>query len=694
MFNQSKLSNIPVELLSYDQWVVHRQKRPLHAVTGHSASATNCSTWTAFETASANASRFDGVGFVLTPDDPYVVIDLDKALDSKGELKPWAEPIVALFPYTYIEQSPSKRGLHIWLKGKKSNRRCKVGKLGIDKIGGLEIYEAERYLTVTGDCFQNAPTVITEGQMALDTLMQEFFPTECQKKAESPRPNLPEDNLIQQLQAHPKWGALWNGQWKGRYPSPSEADYALMGYLKTYSDDPIGVFKQSGLYRALKGEKYLTRTLDNVDTLKSEKTALVTTWQPEDFPPVLAEYCWDEAERMATHPEYIVVSVLTALSIVAGVKCRIQPKAFDTGWIVTPNLWGLVIGSPSTKKTAALGRGTCFLKAIDTRLHQENVQALLAYEQQVMQHKADPESVDLPVKPPLHRLLVNDGTVAALEGVAADNPNGFLVFRDELSGIFSAFSMKGRETDRSFFLEGWNGDSSYRSERVTRGSTYIPNLCLSLLGGIQPERLEQFIRKQRLGEDGFLQRFQLLAYPSPRRFKRVDREPNLEASKRVQAIFDAVHAIKDQRLFRFSPAAQQDFDEFQDHLPDEPGSLGAYLSKTPKLVASLAVIFQLMVAPSATVISQYAVRAALCLNELLEDHARRLYKKPRQKTLLEKKRTELNVPFTPREVSRKKWSGLTDTYKVRAAIQDLVELNVLTKVSRYRYFWSESNELA
>jgi hypothetical protein len=38
-------------------------------------------------------------------------------------------------------------------------------------------------------------------------------------------------------------------------------------------------------------------------------------------------------------------------------------------------------------------------------------------------------------------------------------------------------------------LEAWNGNSSHDVDRIGRGSIHIPNLCITILGGIQPDKL-------------------------------------------------------------------------------------------------------------------------------------------------------------------------------------------------------------
>ena len=66
------------------------------------------------------------------------------------------------------------------------------------------------------------------------------------------------------------------------------------------------------------------------------------------------------------------------------------------------------------------------------------------------------------------------------------NPNGLLLFRDELSGFLHTMDRPGHENDRAFYCEAWNGAGAYTYDRIGRGTLHIRAACLSVLGGIQP----------------------------------------------------------------------------------------------------------------------------------------------------------------------------------------------------------------
>lgn len=119
-------------------------KVPYVAGTSRRASSTDPTTWSSFSHALASYERgeADGIGYVLTEDDGYVVIDLDHMV-SGGELSPTAHNIVGQFN-SYTELSPSGTGVHIWIKGALPEG------VGGRRKGPIEVYQSGRFITVTG----------------------------------------------------------------------------------------------------------------------------------------------------------------------------------------------------------------------------------------------------------------------------------------------------------------------------------------------------------------------------------------------------------------------------------------------------------------------------------------------------------------------------------------------------------------
>lgn len=153
------------ELAQRDQWVCWRAVMRDGKTTkvpvmprGSSASSTDPRTWSSFAAACAGvvhsgaAAGISGVGFVVSHADPYVCIDLDHALDDAGEIEAWALEALDGVPQTYLEVSPSGRGLHAWARG--------VLPPGWRKHAGVEVYASGRFLTVTGAPYREREEIL------------------------------------------------------------------------------------------------------------------------------------------------------------------------------------------------------------------------------------------------------------------------------------------------------------------------------------------------------------------------------------------------------------------------------------------------------------------------------------------------------------------------------------------------------
>ena len=103
------------------------------------------------------------------------------------------------------------------------------------------------------------------------------------------------------------------------------------------------------------------------------------------------------------------------------------------------------------------------------------------------------------------------------------------------------WSVRGREGERSFCLEAWNGDTEHTIDRIGRGTIHVPACCMSMLGGIQPGCLRSYLADALYdgpSNDGLIQRFQLLVWPDTvRNWKYVDRPPDRVAGDQIKQIF-------------------------------------------------------------------------------------------------------------------------------------------------------------
>ena len=133
---------VPAEMQDADRWILHKDKRPL-GLDGYWISIHDSSEWATHKDAKAS-DRGDGIGFVLNGDG-IVCIDLDHCM-ANGKPNQKAQALIESLPRTFIEVSPSGRGLHIWGYGSIDTGK-KFERDGLS----VEVYGNQRFLTVTGN---------------------------------------------------------------------------------------------------------------------------------------------------------------------------------------------------------------------------------------------------------------------------------------------------------------------------------------------------------------------------------------------------------------------------------------------------------------------------------------------------------------------------------------------------------------
>jgi len=190
--------------------------------------------------------NFDGVGVVINSSDNLVCIDLDDFEDINNidpEKHMWTL-------HSYTELSPSEKGLHIWLKGKKPEW-ARTKKNGIEFFGS----KADKFITVTGNVI--TPKPIVDHQKMINRIAEKYFKDEKQNQKIITLPFKQEpDNVVLQKMFNSKHGDKIKGLYDGdlsNYESRSEADLGLCNHLaywtNNHAEQMDRLFRQSGLYR-------------------------------------------------------------------------------------------------------------------------------------------------------------------------------------------------------------------------------------------------------------------------------------------------------------------------------------------------------------------------------------------------------------------------------------------------------------
>ena len=447
-----------------------------------------------------------------------------------------------------------------------------------------------------------------------------------------------------------------------------------------------------------------------------------------DFLPVkLQPFISDIAERLQCPIDFTAAALIVVLSSALGRRLGIKPKEKDN-WIVIPNLWGMIIGRPSVMKTPSMKQPMSLLEYYENeflkeyeKTKEEYDRNKLVYDAMESQKKKEisdavkqgldafalvKENSEIPEEPKSKRLIANDSTVEKLGELISTNPFGLLYFRDELYGFIKSFEKEGHETDRAFYLEGWCGDGRYTVDRIGRGTTFIEAICISILGGIQPGKLQNLVKQAiqgQAGDDGLLQRFQLAVWPDDiKEWKNVDKYPNNEAKEEVRDLVRSFLSLESRhpnaQTDKFNPVPFLSFDRdaqllFFEWLTENENkvrekelhpAVESHLGKYKSLIPSLALIFQLAKDINSSAVGLESLSRALAYSEYLKSHAIRIYESvlvgevQSAKALLRKiKKGELGIPFTAREIQQKGWAGLNTSEMTKSVLDLLEDLNYL-----------------
>lgn len=129
--------------------------------------------WSDFETCAALANTLGdtyGVGFLLTDNDPFFVVDVDSCRDASGGWSYFSQTLCGALPGAAIEVSHSGVGLHLFgTYTSMPDHGCRDC-----QKNGAEMYHTGRFIALTGlDAVGNAATDLTS---YLPSFIQGFFP--------------------------------------------------------------------------------------------------------------------------------------------------------------------------------------------------------------------------------------------------------------------------------------------------------------------------------------------------------------------------------------------------------------------------------------------------------------------------------------------------------------------------------------
>ncbi|WP_027883448.1 DUF3987 domain-containing protein [Meiothermus rufus] len=428
------------------------------------------------------------------------------------------------------------------------------------------------------------------------------------------------------------------------------------------------------------------------------------------LPEPLGPWAEDTAARMNAPVEFTVTAALVAAAGVLGNRVLVAPDPeANPGWLEAPNLWGLLVGEPGTRKSPVMEAAFAPLHALEAELHRENQRRRTEWElARRNRKKGDPVTEDDLQPPAEEALLAHDITAEKLADLLEHNPFGLTAFQDELLGLIAAWERPEKAGERQFYLKLWNGLSPHTVRRIQRGSHYLSICTLSLLGGAQPGPMRRYILEAARGwnNDGLLHRFQLTVYGELPPYQRVVRPPNslkAEYTARLEGLAGLARQLPGvpqvelrpeltRPVLTFDPEAQALYLQWlegtarESRQPSTPTLKRSLLEKQTGLVPKLALLLHLVEGyPNPQPhIEALSTARAIALANLYKLHTLNLWQEAIRpevqgaallgRRILERTQTKAAFSyrrFSERDILRSGWKGLAEPETVRRALAEL-----------------------
>jgi len=316
------------------------------------------------------------------------------------------------------------------------------------------------------------------------------------------------------------------------------------------------------------------------------ETFVVPKFPAEVFPEPLQQFLSEVSCNMGADPSGVAWSALATISGALDHRFTLRLKKHGN-FLVSPRLWVLLVGEPSTKKSPLMTHAIR-----DLRQHEAT---------QMIVHEMFPNQEGQPPAPPPPRHIIQDATPEKTAEILAHQDRGTLLWRDEVVGWIGQMEKgsggsKAGAYDRGFWLQAYNG-GFFTADRVGRGTIRVNNLSISILGGVQPSRLKEL---HGLTSDGLLQRFIPVMLSDSGRDQDTSTEAADAAFRRL--ILDCVTARP--MDLELSPEAMKEMAKLRDHLHDlEISSRGlangfeGFIGKMAGVAGSLTLILHIIKSP-------------------------------------------------------------------------------------------------
>ncbi len=305
----------------------------------------------------------------------------------------------------------------------------------------------------------------------------------------------------------------------------------------------------------------------------------------EVLPPKVRRFVEEVSSQLGADPAAMAMASIAVLSGAITHESRIH---LSNTFRPRPCLWTLLVGDSGTQKTPVMDVARQPLVDLAASYFAARAKRLADLQAGGMS-EAD---LKKEAAKPLSRPLIGNVSVEKVADILSYQNSGILLYHDELSswiGSFDRYSNGGGGADRGFWLTARNG-GNYSLDRKVSGSAHVSNLSVSILGGIQSERLREM---GNLMSDGLMQRFLPVVMRKPRKGIKADTSA---AIANWSALVTMLAKNKVPFKVSLSKEAEAEFDRFKDFTFDLRGNGAAgphftsFLMKLDGLWGNLALI--------------------------------------------------------------------------------------------------------
>jgi putative DNA primase/helicase len=420
------------------------------------------------------------------------------------------------------------------------------------------------------------------------------------------------------------------------------------------------------------------------------------------------------ADSIPMNREFVASNVLATCGSLLSSKVQLALKQ-QGPWEETPNCWALNIAPVSSHKTPGLKPAREALNRVEERYRHQHQLEIAAYQSKKIIYDAQVKSAKAaaakghslgslpvePVAPEQRRAVTNNVTYQALSTLAEHGP--IVLLDDEASGLFAEMTDPKNQPAKAFYLAAHAGSGSFQTDRVGRGAVFIPRLCVSIIGNIQPEPLLRILlgaAREGRQADGFVQRFGFMTMPDPLLHTELVDLPfdfskwtaGQDAIVKLVDYDPSQHGAVASMLgtglpyFKLSDAANAIWRaEYARQLAEAQNTelLEAYrqhVMKQPKLIATVALVIHALEGHEGD-ISGPVMERAVAASRFYLSHAKRIYymsahdiyAEPARVIANRMARGDITGEFTAREAQRKGWTGCVDpdaTTSIMALLED------------------------